>query len=77
MAGVRAVLAPHVTTLVGADALAAMEYLDSTGGDPHIDLGADERVRNRIQEVMDLNVIVEVDARAAIPRTPNRRQATR
>jgi hypothetical protein len=49
---------------LGADALAAMEYLDSTGGDPHIDLGADERVRNRIQEVMDLNVIVEVDARA-------------
>ena len=64
MAGVRAVLAPHVTTLVGAGALAAMEYLDSAGGDPHIELGADERVRNRIQEVMDLNVIVEVDARA-------------
>ena len=49
---------------MGADALAAVEYLDCAGGDPHIDLGADERVRNRIQEVVDLDVIVEIDARA-------------
>jgi hypothetical protein len=29
----------------------------------HIDLGADQRVRNRIEEVMDRDVIVEIDAR--------------
>ena len=65
MVGVRAVLAAHVAALMGADALAAMEYLDRAGGDPHIDLGADQRVRNRIEEVVDLDVIVEIDARAS------------
>ena len=64
MVGVRAVLAAHVTALMDADALAAMEDLDRARGDPHVDLGADERVRNRIQEVMDLDVIIEIDARA-------------
>jgi hypothetical protein len=43
--GVRAVLATDVTTLMGADALAAKEDLDCVGDDPHVDLGADERVR--------------------------------
>ena len=33
-------------------------------GDPHLDLGADERVRDRIQKVMDLDVVVEIDPRA-------------
>ena len=47
-----------------ADALAAMEDLDGARGDPHVDLGADERVRNRIEKVMDLDVIVEIDPRA-------------
>ena len=61
-----------------ADALAPMEDLDGSRGDPHLDLGADERVRDRIQKVMDLDVIVEIDPRrAAIPRTPNRRRARR
>ena len=64
MVGVRAVLAAHVAALMDADALAAMEDLDHARGDPHVDLGADERVRDRIQEVMDLDVIVEIDARA-------------
>ena len=62
---VRAVLAAHVAALMGADALAAMEDLDHARGDPHVDLGADERVRNRVEEVMDLDVIVEIDARAS------------
>ena len=60
-----------------ADALAPMEDLDCSRGDPHVDIGADERVRDRIQEVMDLDVVIEIDARAAIPRTPNRRRASR
>ena len=64
MVGVRAVLAAHVAALMNADAPAAMEDLDCSRGDPHVDLGADERVRNRIEKVMDLDVIVEIDPRA-------------
>ena len=59
--GIRAVLAAHVAALMDADALAAMEDLDRARGDPHIDLGADQRVRDRIEKVMDLDVIVEID----------------
>src|SRR5260370_25956308 len=62
--GVRAVLTAYVAALMGADALAAMEDLDRARGDPHVDLGADERVRDRIQEVMDLVVVIEIDPRA-------------
>jgi hypothetical protein len=64
MVGVRAVLAAHVPALVGPDALAAMEDLDHTRADPHVDLGADQRVRNRVPEVVDLDVIIEIDPRA-------------
>src|SRR5271166_6194183 len=62
--GVRAVLAAHVPALMSPDALAAMEDLDHARSDPHVDLGADERVRDRIKKVMDLDVIVEIDPRA-------------
>src|SRR5208337_4349834 len=64
MVRVRAVLAAHVTALMDADALAPMEDLDCSRGDPYIDLDADERVRDRIEKVMDLDVIVEIDPRA-------------
>ena len=64
MLGVRAVLGAHVAPLMDADALTAMEDLDRARGDPHVDLGADQRVRDRIKKVMDLDVIVEVDPRA-------------
>ena len=64
MVGVRAVLAAHGAALMGADALAAMEDLDRARGDPHVDLGADQRMRDRIEKVMDLDVIVEIDPRA-------------
>ena len=47
-----------------ADALAAMEDLDGSRGDPHVDLGADERVRDRIEKAVDLDVIIEIDPRA-------------
>ena len=66
MVGVRAVLAASVAALMGADALAAMEDLDRSRGDPHVDLGADQRVRNRIEKVMGLDVVVEVDPRAPL-----------
>jgi hypothetical protein len=55
------VLAAHVAALVDRDALAAMKGFDRARGDPHIDLGANQRVRNRVEEVMNLDVIVEVD----------------
>jgi hypothetical protein len=42
----------------------AMECLDYARGDANLDLGPDERVRNRIQELMDLDVIVEIHASA-------------
>ena len=41
-----------------------MEYLDDAGGDAHIGLGADPRVRNRIEIVVSLDVIVEIYTRA-------------
>ena len=48
-----------------ADALAATEDLDGARSDAHIDFLANERVRNRIEEVMDLDVIIETDSRAS------------
>src|ERR1700722_20868824 len=63
--GVRAMLATHVAALVDAYALAAMEDLDDALGDANLDLGANEGVRNRVEEVTDLDVIVEIDPRAS------------
>src|SRR5664279_5914560 len=62
--GGRTVLAAHVAPLMGADPLAAMEDLDDAGGDAHVDLGADQRVRNRIEEVMRFDMIIEIDPSA-------------
>jgi len=33
-------------------------------GDPHVDFGADQRVWNRVEVLVDLDVIIEIDARA-------------
>jgi len=41
---------------VNRDPLAAMEHLDCARGDAHLDLGANERMRNRVEEVVDLDV---------------------
>jgi len=38
-----------------------MEHLDDALGDADLDFGANEGVRNRIEELMDLDVIVEID----------------
>ena len=54
MVGVRAVVAAHVSALVGRDALASMECLDCARRDANLDLGANQCVWNRVEEVMDL-----------------------
>jgi hypothetical protein len=68
--GVRAVLAAHAAALV-----AAMEDPDRARGDANLDLGANQRVRNRIEEVMDLDVIIERRARARAGLTRARRHS--
>jgi len=59
------------------DPLATMEDFDRARGDANIDFRPNKGVRNRVEEVMDLDMIVEVDPRAAIPRTPNPQPAVR
>jgi len=73
--GVRAVLAAHAAALVIGDALAAMEDPDRARGDANLDLGANQRARNRIEEVMDLDVIIERRARARAGLTRARRHS--
>jgi hypothetical protein len=46
------------------DALTAMEQLDRSRRDAHVDLGADERMRDRVVEAVDLNMIIEIGAHA-------------
>ena len=46
------------------DALTAMEQLDRSRRDAHVDLSADERMRDRVVEAVDLDVIVEIGAHA-------------
>jgi len=63
MLGIGAVPLPAVAPVVGGDALAAVEYLDSAGGEPYVDLLADQGVGHRVEEARSLDVIVEVDPR--------------
>jgi len=60
----RAALAAHIAALVNRDPLAAMEDLDRSRGDARFDLGANERMGNRVEKVVDFDVIVEVDSGA-------------
>jgi hypothetical protein len=39
-----------------------MEHLDGARGDAHIDFGANERVRHRVEKVRNLDMVVETDA---------------
>src|SRR5580658_8962056 len=57
-----AMTAAAIATLMGGDALGAMEYLDGAAGDAQVDLGADQRVRHRVVEALDLDVIVDAHA---------------
>ena len=56
---------PGAAAMAG-DPLAAMEDLDCGGGDPRLDLLADQLVRHAVVVLGDLDVIVEVDP-AALP----------
>ena len=57
-----AVTRAAVATLMGGDALGVMEHLDGAAGDTHIDLSADQRMRHRIVEALDLDVIIDPHA---------------
>ena len=61
MVRIGAVPAPAVAALMGGHALAAVEDLDRAAGRPHIDLRADEAVRHRVEEALELDVIVRAD----------------
>ncbi len=60
---VRAVAPAHDAPLVQADTLATMKNLDHPRRGAHVDFGVDERVRDRLEKAVDLDVIVDVDAR--------------
>ena len=59
--GVRAMARAQITALMQARACAAIKYFDDARGDAHIHFRADQTVRNRIEEVVDLDVIIQVD----------------
>ena len=55
------VLAVAAAASVGGDAFAAEEHLDRAGGKPGIDLGPGVAMRDTIEMVVDLDVIVDPD----------------
>src|SRR5208283_2946899 len=60
--GIGAVALAGVAPWMSGDARAAMKHLDRARGDADVDLLADQAVRHRIEEALDLDVIVETDA---------------
>ena len=65
--GVGGVAAADVAADVGGDALAAVEDLDGRRGQPRIDVLVDERVGDGVVVPVQLDVIVDVDARVDLP----------
>ena len=57
--GHRGVAPLLVGAQVGGDAPAAMEQLDGLGGDPRLDLLADQLMRDRVVVPGDLDVVVD------------------
>ena len=53
--------AAAIAPLMRSDAPAAVEHLDRAGRDADVDLLADQRMRHRVEEALDLDVIVEPD----------------
>ncbi|MCA6105541.1 hypothetical protein J6525_45760 [Bradyrhizobium sp. WSM 4400] len=53
------VVAAHA--LMRGDPLALVENLDGAGGEAHLDLGADEAMRDAVVMRLDLDVIVDAD----------------
>ena len=60
--GIGAVPTAAVAALMHGDPLAAMEQLDGAAGRADVDLLADQAVRHRVEEALDLDVIVDADA---------------
>lgn len=58
MCGVRSIARPSISALMRSDAFAAMEYLDHPSGRPDIDLLADESVWDRVEEALELDMII-------------------
>ncbi len=59
--GIGAVLGTAIAAIMGGHAMAAMEHLDGTVREAHVDLFADQGVRHRVQEARGVDVVVEVD----------------
>src|SRR5271165_5913654 len=51
-----------VAARMARDPLAVVEYLDGARGDAGIHLLAEQRVRHRVEETLDLNMVVDADA---------------
>jgi hypothetical protein len=60
--GIGAMPAAAIAAFMGGDPPAAMEHLDGTRSDAHIDLGANERVWHRVEEDRSVDMVVEPDA---------------
>ena len=65
MVGLGAMPRSAVTAGVGGDAFAAVEYFDGAGGGAGIHLLSDQRMRHRVEEAVDLDVVVDADASEA------------
>ena len=50
-----------VTAQMCGDPLTLVEYLDGAGSEAHLDLGADEAMRDAVVMRLDLDVIVDAD----------------
>ena len=59
--GIGAMAAPAVSALMGRDPLAAVEDLDRLRGRSDVDLLPDQAVRHRIEEAVELNMVVGAD----------------
>ena len=60
--GIGAVPAAAKTALVSSNTQTPMDQLDGPGGGANVDLLPDQAVRNRVEEAVDLDVIIERDA---------------
>jgi hypothetical protein len=45
---------------MGGDSPATMEHLDGARGDAHVDFGANEGVRHRVEEACGLDMVIEL-----------------
>jgi len=60
--GIGVVPTAAIAALMRGDALGAIKHLHGAAGDAQINLSADQRMRHRVIEAIDLDVIVDPDA---------------